>query len=74
MLAIDWIYNVSTTNTLSTLIRRTILHYLSSFQWSVNFMNLGLDREITAVDRSSRSVDGDPRRGPLFSSEETDSC
>ena len=42
-------------------------------------MNLGLDREETAADRSSQSVDGD--LGPwtsagrtLFSSEETDSC
>ena len=31
MLAIDGIYNVPTRNTLSTLIQRTILHYLSGF-------------------------------------------
>ena len=44
-------------------------------------MNLGLDREETAADRSSQSVyaDGDlglwPSAGrSLFSSEETDSC
>ena len=42
-------------------------------------MNLGLDREETATDRSSQSVDGDlglwPSAGRmLFSSEETDSC
>ena len=42
-------------------------------------MNLGLDREETAADRSSQSVDGDLRPWPsagstLFSSEETDSC
>ena len=38
-------------------------------RWSDHLMNLGLDREVTAV---SRSVDGDPCT--LFSSEETDSC
>ena len=42
-------------------------------------MNLGLDREETAADRSSQSVNGDlgpwPSAGrTLFSSEETDSC
>ena len=44
-------------------------------------MNLGLDREETAADRSSQSVDGDLGPWPwssagrtLFSSEETDSC
>ena len=42
-------------------------------------MNLGLDREETAADRSSQSVDGDLGPGPsagrtLFSSEETDLC
>ena len=49
-------------------------------------MNLGLDREETAADRLSQSVDadGDLPLGPLgpwpsagrtlFSSEETDSC
>ena len=58
------IYNVSTTNTLSTLIERMLLHYLSSFpaedirRQSDHLMNFGLDREVTAV---SRSVDGDPR-------------
>ena len=71
-IAIDGIYNVSTTNTLSTLIQRTILHYLSGFQRKIpvdHLMNLGLDREATAV---SRSVDGDPRT--LFSSQEMDLC
>ena len=69
-----WVYNVSTTNILSTLTPRMILHYLSGFsaeyiRWrSDHLMNLGLDREVTAV---SRSVDGDPRT--LFC-EETDSC
>ena len=42
-------------------------------------MNLGLDREETAADRSSQSVDGVLGPWPLagrtlFSSEETDSC
>ena len=42
-------------------------------------MNLVLDREETAVNRSSGSVDGDLESWPsagrtLFSSEETDSC
>ena len=66
MIAIDEIYNVSTTNTLSTLIQRTILHYLSGFQWKISvggpdhLMTLGLDREVPAVTGVSRSVDGDP--------------
>ena len=30
---------------------------------SVNLMNLDLDREVTAVNRPSRPVDGDP--GPV---------
>ena len=44
-------------------------------------MNLGFDREETATDRSSQSVDADGDLGSwpstgrtLFSSEETDSC
>ena len=67
MLAIDGIYNVSTTNTLSTPIQGTILHYLSGFQRKIgpirrrsdHLMNSGLDREITAA---SRSVDGELRK------------
>ncbi len=56
---------------------------LSSFQRSVNLMNLDRDREVTAVNLSSRPVDmvmGGSTWGPwpsagrtLFSSEETDS-
>ena len=42
-------------------------------------MNLGLDREETAADRSSQSVEADGDLGwgrgrTLFSSEEMDSC
>ena len=36
MLAIYGIYNVPTRNTLSTLIQRTILHYLSGFQRKIS--------------------------------------
>ena len=36
MLAIDGIYNVPTRNTLSTMIQRTILHYLSGFPQKIS--------------------------------------
>ena len=62
-LAIVGIYNVSTTNTLSTLIQRTILHYLSSFQRRISlggqliwWIWTSIARLLPSIDRVDQSM------------------
>ena len=86
--AIYGIYTVSTTNTLCTLIQRTILHYLSSFQRNISiggqliwWIWASIARKLPPIGRVNQSM---PMRWwlraaavgwrTLFSSEETDSC
>ena len=83
-LAIVGIYNVSTTNTLSILIQRTILYYLSSFQRKISlggqliwWIWTSIARLLPSIDRVDQSMvtwGPSPSAGrTLFSSEETDS-